>query len=331
MTRKLVVVLVTVFTVFAFSSCTNNNKSNKPRSIGNTSEILVVIENEKQWDNGIGKVIRETLGKEQYGLNQSEPLFRLSHVQKKSFSDLFKKHHNLFIVEIDSEIKEPKIETSVDLWSKPQRIYKVTASSSKEFVDIVSKNQDMFISAFNQSDRERIMNVFRTVQNVEAVKEVKETTSIKLVIPKDFYLAKNTEDFVWIRKEAIDLSQSIIIISADYHDTAQFSKESIMARINLGLKNNVPGPVYESYMTTDDEFMPPREKVLDDFPAGYTIELTGLWRVENDFMGGPFKSYTFYNEKTSKIVTLFAYVYKPNQKKRNLLKQVEALVYSVQI
>ncbi len=331
MTRKLVVVLVTVFAVFAFSSCTNNNKSNKPRSIGNTSEILVVIENEKQWDNGIGKVIRETLGKEQYGLNQSEPLFRLSHVQKKSFSDLFKKHHNLFIVEIDSEIKEPKIETSVDLWSKPQRIYKVTASSSKEFVDIVSKNQDMFISAFNQSDRDRIMNVFRTVQNVEAVKEVKETTSIKLVIPKDFYLAKNTEDFVWIRKEAIDLSQSIIIISADYHDTAQFSKESIMARINLGLKNNVPGPVYESYMTTDDEFMPPREKVLDDFPAGYTIELTGLWRVENDFMGGPFKSYTFYNEKTSKIVTLFAYVYKPNQKKRNLLKQVEALVYSVQI
>ncbi len=331
MTRKLVVALVTIFAVFALSSCTGTGKSDKPRSIGNTSEILVVVESEKQWDNGIGKVIRETFGKEQYGLPQPEPLFRLSHVQKKSFSELFQKHHNLFIVEIDPKIKKPKIETSVDFWSAPQRVYKITAASSEQFVDVVSNNQDRFIDAYDKSDRDRIMNVFRPVQNTDAVKKVKKSTGIKIVIPKDFYLAKNLDDFVWIRKEAVDLSQSIIIISADYQDTAQFSKESIIARIDLGLKNNVPGAVYESYMTTDKEFMPPEQKILEDFPAAYAVELAGMWRVENDFMGGPFKSYTFYNEKTSKIVTVFAYVYKPNQKKRDLLKQVEALVYSIKI
>lgn len=331
MTRKLIVALAIIFGIVALSSCTTKGKSNKPRSIGNTSEILVVVGNEKQWDNGIGKIIREIFAQDQYGLNQSEPCFSLSHVQKKSFSDLFKKHHNLFIVNIDPEAKEPLIETSVDLWSEPQRIYKITAASSKEFVDIVSRNQKMFVDDYNYTDRERIMNVFRPVQNAEAVAEVKKATGIKIVIPKDFYLAKNIENFVWIRKESIDLSQSIIIISDDYLDTAQFSRESILARINSGLKINVPGPVFESYMTIDEEFMPPVQDILEDFPTGYTVELTGLWRVENDFMGGPFKSYTFYNEKTSKIVTLMAYVYKPSQNKRNLLKQVEALVYSAEI
>ena len=331
MTRKLLVALAIMLAVVSLSSCTKKGKSDKPRSIGNTSEILVIVESEKQWDNGIGKVIRETFAKDQYGLPQAEPLFKLSHVQKKSFSDLFQKHHNLFIVEIDPKIKEPKIETSKNLWSEPQRIFKVIAPSSKDFVEIVSKNKKTFIDAFNQSDRERIMNVFRPVQNAEAVTEIRKATGVKMVVPKDFYLAKNLEGFVWVRKEAVDLSQSVIIISADYIDTAQFSTESIMARTNRALKENVPGAVFESYMTTDDKFVPPVKNIVDDFPAGFAVEISGMWKVENDFMGGPFKSYTLYNEKTGKIITFFGYVYKPNQNKRDILKQVETLIYSVEI
>jgi hypothetical protein len=328
MTKKLVFFLIIVLAVVTFSSCTSKTKSGKPRSIGNTSEILVVVENEKLWSNGIGKSIRETFAKEQYGLNQSEPLFRLSHVQIKSFSDLFKKHHNLLIVEIDKAVKKPKIESSDDLWAKPQKIFKITAATNKEIVDVILNNKDVFIEAFQQTDRDRIMEVFRPSQNKEAVAEINTVTGIKMVIPKDYYLAKSLDDFMWIRKEAGEYSQGIFIISGDYLDTVQFSKESIISRINLGLKNNVPGSVYESYMTTDNEHILPIRKVLKDFPAGFAVEVVGAWTVENDFMGGPFKSYTFYNEKTGKIITLMAYVYKPNEKKRDLLKQIEAILYT---
>ena len=106
MTRNFISLLIVVFLVTIGSSCNSNSKSNKPRSIGNTSEILIIVENEKQWDNGIGKIIRETFGKEQYGLNQIEPLFKLSHVQRNSFSDLFKKHHNLFIIDVMPILKK---------------------------------------------------------------------------------------------------------------------------------------------------------------------------------------------------------------------------------
>ena len=320
-----------LFMLLSIISCDINTNSGVPRSIGNTSEVLIIVDSEKQWDNGVGSVIREVLGQDQYGLNQAEPIFKLSHVQKKSFSDLFKKHHNLLVVGVNPALKEPKIESSVDLWSKPQQIFKVTAPSTKELIELIKNNKDLFINAYQRTDRDRIMEVFRPIQNNEAVSKILENTGIKIVVPKDFYLAKESKEFCWVRKEAAEFSQGYFIISSDYLDTAQFSKESIMSRINLALKTNVPGSVLNSYMSTDNEFMPPQRTVLDDFLGGYAAKIVGTWVVENDFMGGPFVSYTIYNEANSKIVTLMGYVYKPNENKRNLLKQVEALLYSAKL
>lgn len=331
MTKKFPAIILGLFIVISINSCDTKVNSGVPRSIGNTSEILVIVDSEKQWDNGIGSIIRETLGQDQYGLNQAEPMFKLSHVQKKSFSDLFKKHHNLFIVGVNPAVKEPKIEANVDLWSKPQQIYKLTAGSDKELIELINNNKNLFINAYQKTDRDRIMEVFRPIQNNEAVSKILKNTGIKIVVPKDFYLAKESKDFCWVRKEAAEFSQGYFIMSSDYLDTAQFSKESIMSRINLALKTNVPGSVHNSYMSTDNEFMPPEKTVLDDFLGGYAAKIVGTWVVENDFMGGPFVSYTFYNEANSKIVTLMGYVYKPNKDKRDLLKQVEALLYSAKV
>ncbi|NOY51512.1 MAG: DUF4837 family protein [Chlorobi bacterium] len=331
MIQKINSILLAALIVLSMASCSKTKKNTKARSIGNTSEILIVVQNEKQWNNAIGAAIKDEFTQEQYGLNQAEPLFRLSHVQISGFSDMFKKHHNIFIVNIDGLVKKPLIEASTNFWSQPQQIFKITCASAADFVKIFNENAGQFISAYEQTDRDRIMEVFRSTQNAEAVTQVKKTSGIKMVIPKDFYLAKNTEDFIWLRKEQIDMSQAIFIISTDYKDTAQFSQASILSRIKKALKTNVPGAVYDSYMTIDEEFVPPVSRKIKNFPTDYAIETTGIWTVKNDFMGGPFKAYTFYNAKSGKIVTMMAYVYKPNEKKRNLLKQVVALIYSSKI
>ncbi|PLX09729.1 MAG: hypothetical protein C0598_11620 [Marinilabiliales bacterium] len=330
MSSKIHLVLILIVSTLLFS-CTQQTKSKKPRSIGNTSEIIVVVQNENQWDDTIGVSIKKAFAADQYGLNQSEAMFRLSHVKQKDLSDLLRKHHNLFVVNIDRSAKKPLLEYSDNLYSEPQSVYKLTASSEDEFVRIFNNNVDRFIQSFQKTDRDRILEVFRSTQNAEAVTQVKKKTGIKMVIPKDFYLAKDLNDFIWLRKEQVDMSQALFIISDEYIDTLQFSKESILSRIKTSLKNNVPGAVYNSYMSIDEEFIPPVSKVITDFPGEYAVEMTGAWKVVNDFMGGPFKAYTFYNSSTNKIVTIMGYVYKPNSDKRNLLKQVEAMIYSIKI
>ena len=50
--------------------------------------------------------------------------------------------------------------------------------------------------------------------------------------------------------------------------------------------------------------------------------------VEGDYMSGPFVSYTFVEPNSNNIVTLMGYVYLPNKEKRDLLRQLEAILYS---
>ena len=82
-------------------------------------------------------------------------------------------------------------------------------------------------------------------------------------------------------------------------------------------------------MSTETEFVPPLVSYVPDFPAGYAVEMRGMWKVENDFMGGPFVSYTFADKRTGNLVTMEGYYYEPNQKKRNMVLQLEAILYSL--
>ena len=61
----------------------------------------------------------------------------------------------------------------------------------------------------------------------------------------------------------------------------------------------------------------------------YYAELRGLWRLEGDFMGGPFVSLSTVDEVRNRIVTVEGYVYSPKKDKRNFLRQVEAILYTL--
>ena len=82
-------------------------------------------------------------------------------------------------------------------------------------------------------------------------------------------------------------------------------------------------------MTTDKEFLKPVSKTLPDFPAGYAVETRGLWNVVGDFMAGPFVSYSIVNPESDKIITAEGWVYYPNKDKRDLLRQLESILYSL--
>jgi hypothetical protein len=161
------------------------------------------------------------------------------------------------------------------------------------------------------------------------MKAIKKNFSFTLNVPTGFYVAKTTPHFMWIRHEANRYSQGILIISTPYKDTTQFTRDKILSKIQKFQLHEIPGPTNGSFMTLDRKFVLPKARRITGFPTGFAVEIRGLWRVEHDFMGGPFVSYTFVNKQTGKLVTLFGYVYYPNHKKRDLLLQVESILYSV--
>ena len=311
------------------TACEGEKTGRKDRSAGGTAEILVVTQNDEQWNGMIGDSIKHFFLDYQYGLPQPEAQNDLAHINTKGFSDLFKKHKCILEVEIDPSVEKAKAETAEDLWAAPQRYVKITAPNSIAWVDLFDAQKEVYKLWFDKVERERIMSVFRPSVDNNIVNAIGKKMGFTLTVPQGFYIAKDEPDFMWIRKELERSSACLLIYQTPYLDTAQFNKNSLVAMRNMMLQKYVPGSFEGSYMSTETEFVPPLVKYVPDFPAGYAVEMRGMWKVENDFMGGPFVSYTFADDRTGNLVTVEGYYYEPNQKKRNQMLQLEAILYSL--
>jgi len=322
--------ILAVLVPSVFTSCSDVTRgSGKPMSIGSTAEVLIVVQNETQWENQIGQSLKKYLAADIYGFPQAEPIFKLLHIKMENFNNLFQKQRNILIVKIDPKVKKPKITITRDKWSAPQLIFTITASSSVAFAKVFTTKKDYIIEKYLASERQRILKVFQSSLDDKIMKAIKKNFSFTLAVPTGFYVAKTTPNFMWIRHEANRYSQGILITSVPYKDTAQFSRDKILSQIQKFQLHDIPGPTSGSYMSLDRKFVIPKDSLVTDFPTHYAVEIRGLWRVEHDFMGGPFVSYTFLNDNNNQIVTLFGYVYYPNHQKRDLLLQVESIFYSV--
>ena len=324
------IALTVVFLALVMAACEPKpGTTRKDRSTGGTAEILIVTQNVDQWNGTIGDSIKHFFLDYQYGLPQPEAQNDLMHINKKDFTDLFRKHKCILEVEIDPSVEKAQAETAVDLWAAPQRYVKITAPNVYAWLDLFEAQKDVYRKWFTKVDRDRIMNVLRPTADKAIGEAIAKNFGFTLTVPQGFYIAKSDAEFMWIRKELERSSACLVIYRLPYQDTAQFSRESLIAMRNMMVGKYIPGPSEGSYMATETEFVPPLVNYVADYPAGYTMEMRGMWRVENNYMGGPFVSYTFADERTGSLVTVEGYYYEPNQKKRNQLLQLEAIAYSL--
>ena len=327
--KKLLGILMAIIVVCMTVSCEQHTRSGKDRSIGGTAEIVVVTQNDEQWNGMIGDSIRHFFLDYQYGLPQPESRCDVAHINVAGFSDMFKKHKCILEVEINPSLEKAVAETAEDLWAAPQRYVKISAPNATTWVDLFENQKEVYLQWFDKVERARILNVFRPTADQAIADAIAKKFGFTMVVPQGFYIAKDEPDFMWLRKELERSSADIVLYQMPYRDTAQFNLESLIVMRNMMEGRYIPGPSEGSYMSTETEELPPLLTNVHDFPAGYTMELRGMWRVENNYMGGPFVSYTFADSRTGNLVTVEGFYYEPNQKKRNALLQLESILYSL--
>lgn len=315
----------------SFSSCVDEKGSEikKARSVGGSSEILMVTQNDEQWDGQMGQSVRDFFEQEQYGLPQPEKNFKVAHINLDALNDMFKKHRNLIIAKIDKDIKNPLVETQRNLDSEPQFVIRITASSPESWVRAFETQKDGLKLIFDDNERKRFQEYFRPMTDSKLVAQLKNKFGISMNVSEGYVIAANGDNCVWLLKRGEDKDMSFVIYELPYKDTADLNLNNIIKVRDSIVQKYIPGPLDGSYMTTDKEFVKPVSKVLPDFPAGYAVETRGMWNVVGDFMGGPFVSYSIVDPTSSKIVTAEGWIYYPNKEKRDLLRQQESILYSL--
>lgn len=320
----LIIALVTVFT-----GCSNNREPRKDRSVGGSSEVLLVTQNDEQWEGRIGQTVRDFFESEQYGLPQHEKHFKVAHINLNALNDMFQKHRNLIIAEIVPELPNPIIESETDWMSAPQYAIKIRAKDADTWIKVFDSQKDDIKKKFDINERARFMDYFRPSANTMVMTALKNRFNFTMTVPEGYYVAVDQDNFMWLRREEAEKSFGFVVFSRPYTSTSDFDEGKIIAATDSVTKKYIPGPADGSYMTLDKDFITPTFNVIPDFPAGYAVEMRGLWNTVGDYMAGPYVSYTFVNPEATCIFTVEGYVYYPNKPKRDLLRQVETIIWSL--
>ena len=94
------------------------------------------------------------------------------------------------------------------------------------------------------------------------------------------------------------------------------------------MRVNIPGAREGMYMETDT--LMTKVKGLN-VQGQYALEARGLWRVKADMMGGPFVSHARVDTVNNRVVVAEVFVYSPDTRKRGLIRQMEASLYTLRL
>lgn len=312
--------------LMAVISC-KNSKALMPNISGKAGEVIVVIDRDS-WQGNLGNAIRELLAADCPYIVPREPMFTLSNVNTSGFGDLFKVHRNILIFNINPQINEEQINYVNDVWAVPQCCIQIDAFDSESALAMLKENAPRIISTLEQAERDRnIANAIR-YENVSVGNAVREMVEGSPHFPDGYKIRKNTGSFIWVAYDSSSILQDILVYTYPALGNEQdFNIETLIANRNAILKENVPSKYEGSYMTTDESYLKPTVEYIK-FRGRQFAQIRGWWDVHGGWMGGPFVSHAFYSKDAKNIIVLDAFVHAPGHDKRQLLRQVESIIYS---
>jgi hypothetical protein len=326
-------ILVIISILFMFASCKNYRDKQPllPAVKGKPGDITTVISN-SLWETSFGDSVRSVFYEEIYGLPEIEPLYDLLQVSPSNFSNIFKGTRNILIFEISKSYDSSNVIIQRDLWAKPQMLIKVIAPSEEEALAIFMEKSDKIVNIFNDIERKRFTETYRKSQDNGLRLRLEKKHNITITIPNGYKMGMDSANFTWIDlQQPNNITQGLFIYEYPYTDENTFTVDYIIEKRNDVLREYVEGQDPGSYMTTE-MLLPPKLTAYAFKEKYYIADVRGLWKMQNGQpMGGPFLSYTLLDEERNRIITVEGYIFAPGSKKRTLIKQLEAILSTIDV
>ena len=326
--------LVFVAFVLSLSACEGDGaRVALPGKVGAAGELVVVAETEV-WEGLAGDTIQAIMGQPYPVLPQYEPLMDVVHLEPSLFDRFWKPHRNILGVEVAARIdtQEPSLQFFRNKYSRGQIYMVAKAKSPEALTRILGERGGEMVSLLHAEETSRYADIVALSANEVLARDVQARWGVQGVWPKDARMAKQTEEFWWVDRQLTrlkggdnhDIQQGFFIHSEPYVSEDQLSLEHVLNRRDELTRKHVSGPTKGSYMTTERRYIPAYEEM--EYEGMFALEVRGLWKMENDFMGGPFYSLTLVDAARGRLLTLEGYAYAPYFDKRPYIREVEGLI-----
>ena len=298
-----------------------------PNVTGSAGEVLIVMDNDR-WKDKPGLVLKEMLEQEYPALPQPEPLFDIVNISGGAFDDIFKRHRSIIIVDVTPENMKPEVRFFENQWARPQLVVRINAFNNESLTQLLTESSDKILLNLQTYDRNRLRDIFKSSKDA-GIQSALNKFHVDVAIPRGYRTDIDADDFVMFSIESPRTSQVIFVFRHPYTGENDLLTDRLIEMRDEMFKKYTRGSQIGSYMITSPMFPP---IVYDLVKNGKkVVELRGWWELNKGFMGGPFLSHNIVDESRNQIITVEAYVYNPQDKKRNLMRHMEAIVYSAEI
>jgi len=313
------ILIVLVFSLLMFS-CDDGKKIYITDSSGILNMVNIVSDN-GIWESEVGETIRNTMASDAEGLPQKEPLYKLKHIPTKAFTGFAKKNRTFLRLTLGDK---NSFEIVKDSFARPQLGIFIEGKTRQDLIDIFKANESKILGNINNTE---IVEKWRRMnKSLGDVEPLKKAFGVTMKFPTAYrYANTSDDDFIWLRKDIKKGSMEIFVYSVPIrtieNDSSVISN-IVKVRDSIG-KVHVPGPREDSYMITEEAYMPYiYETKIDN---KFTYETRGTWVVKNAFMGGPFLNFAIKDEKNNRYIVVEGIVFKPTAEKRNNVFEIEAI------
>lgn len=351
--------IISVLSVISLTSCLDLETTGRDEkflvdSKGGTAEIIVVMDSVR-WNGKLGKALRDIYEDAMPGLPQIEKRFKLIYIHPSDLENFLRLQHNLLLVTpLDDDSRTGKamkgfysreslkkiqdnpdlfMLTKQDVYARGQSVLYLFGRNDEELIENMKNKSRVILEYFRIAERQRIIKrLLDDGQEQKKLEEyIKENYQLDTRIPSNFDVARNEENFIWLRKLLSDVrEQDIFITHVPYTSKDQFKLENIIdLRNEIGrtfLNDTVYSTLDSAFMSTEVKFFPPTSTEIN-YNGLYAVETRGLWKLANATQGGAFLSYVFVDEKRKRLYYVEGYLYAPDtQTKLVFMLELESIL-----
>jgi hypothetical protein len=193
----------------------------------------------------------------------------------------------------------------------------VRATDQERLRLLINKNVRAIEKEFVSQEMNNAIARLRNEHDAKTDTLIRSMFGVRLWVPREIGKWKKGQDFLWLSNDDASSMQNICIYR--YEGTGQ-TKEEMVSKRDSVMRRNLPGEAEGSYMETVTQSV--AAKKSDDKKL-----LRGLWAMNGAAMGGPFVCIAL--EKGDSTLVAEAFVYAPSMKKRNMLRRLEASLYTL--
>lgn len=338
--------------LFLLAACSSQkNEEYLPRATGKPGDLLIIMDS-VQWNGELGKTVRQIFAAPVAGLPQDEPLFDVIWVHPSKGITLLTQIRNLvYVFTLDQSTKGSQIlrsefspesldkvrgdsaffmTTRKNEYARGQEVMYLFGQTEEQLIEHLKENQERIARYFVELERKRLEQALFETKSTEGITELlQRQQGITLRVPIGYKVADQQNNFIWLRNIGAITDKDVFLAWKPYTSEYQLLPDSLIAwRNEIARKYLYEDPeIPDSYLTTEQENAQVLARQVD-FKGQFAIELRGLWKTNNNTMGGPFLSYALVDQEKALLYYIEGFAYAPGENKREMMRELETILWT---